>query len=351
MLVLQESSSVHLRGFTLQPGPPNPPSWRWGVQQTALSCTLVSTLPSIRALARKLPLLLLQISVYICLESLYFIPRSEVQKGQIWVSTVTSTTSRDVSPASALRRNHLCGANNHPCFNKIFFPLCFVPPSFSSCPLGAAVWPSRGPPGLPYSPLDRKAVRPRWRRSWRNQPRVSCSSLFTAPHLKSHISSQRQSRKVMRNIRAEWFIGNLFFNTWIPPLCFGSSLAYILFFHSFINYQWKFSNCTLAGWGDGRLSSSIPHLWLQGAIKGWMKRSDPVVLLRPICRCETLTLLDHIQQMKCGFTALWPLNSGGNGKENEQLFSLKIRDLNIKSFPLRNDTSIRALLTCPWTVC
>lgn len=28
MLGLQESSSVHLRGFTLQPEPPNPPSWR-----------------------------------------------------------------------------------------------------------------------------------------------------------------------------------------------------------------------------------------------------------------------------------------------------------------------------------
>lgn len=27
-LGLQESSSVHLRGFTLQPEPPNPPSWR-----------------------------------------------------------------------------------------------------------------------------------------------------------------------------------------------------------------------------------------------------------------------------------------------------------------------------------
>lgn len=146
-----------------------------------------------------------------------------VQKGQICLRMMSS----NISPASALRwgENSInSGSPRHrSCLNKIFFPVYFVPPSFSWCHLGETISmrPLCEPPGHPYPSLDSGHSHPVGCGPKETSQLWFFNYLITPPEdLKRYISSQWQTWKVTINIRAKWFIPNLFFKASIALFCF-----------------------------------------------------------------------------------------------------------------------------------
>lgn len=137
----------------------------------------------------------------------------------------------------------------------------------------------------------------------------------------------------MINIPAEWFIANLFFNTWIPPLCFGSNLLFRSFtLLSIINGNSPTTPRKEGGREVGsRLSSSVTHRRLQGAIK----RRDGAVRSRREPR-----------ESNCHTSRSYSLNETWihGPLTSNTYFPLQTRDSNIKTSPLRNDRSVGALL-------